>query len=120
MKRTQIYLTNPENESIKEIIKKNSGGTKAEIIRRALDEYIEKYNKILWVKPLPNPLHIGRKIKVIKGQWAGKIGTVIEHWINADDCSGGYGNHLYQLDTHNYGCQNNSFGINSKDCEFLD
>ena len=43
MKRTQVYLTEPENKSINEIIKKNGGGSKAEIIRRALDEYIEKY-----------------------------------------------------------------------------
>ena len=43
MKRTQIYLTDSENESVKQIIKKNGGGTKADIIRRALDEYIQKY-----------------------------------------------------------------------------
>lgn len=43
MKRTQIYITDSENESIRQIIKENGGGTKADIIRRALDEYIQKY-----------------------------------------------------------------------------
>lgn len=43
MKRTQIYLTNKENLGIVKIIKENGGGTKADIIRRALDEYIQKY-----------------------------------------------------------------------------
>lgn len=46
MKRTQIYLTDKEEEGILTIIKKNGGGTKAEHIRRALDDYIDKYNQI--------------------------------------------------------------------------
>lgn len=42
MKRTQIYLTDKQNQEIVLIIKNNGGGTKAELIRRAIDEYIEK------------------------------------------------------------------------------
>ena len=137
MIRTQIYLTNLENKGIQDLIKNNGGGTKAEHIRRAIDEYLNKKQNYIetnflgnqhfvspgipsWTEPLPNPNHVGKKVKVIKGKYAGKTGIVIEHWINGDDCSGGYGLHLYQLDTHNYGCQNNSYGINVKDCEFID
>jgi nitrogen fixation/metabolism regulation signal transduction histidine kinase len=43
MKRNQVYLTDKEDAGIIQIIKDNGGGTKAEHIRRALDEYIEKH-----------------------------------------------------------------------------
>ena len=43
MKRVQIYLTELEIKEIKKIIKNNGGGTKSDIIRRAVDEYINKF-----------------------------------------------------------------------------
>lgn len=59
---------------------------------------------------------IGKKIKVIKGPLKGKTGTVTEHWIDCDDCSGRYGQELYALDNeHHY---NNSMGILVTDCKF--
>lgn len=75
-----------------------------------------------WMEKLPDKLHIGRKVKVIKGSNMGREGVVTDHWQNLDDCSGGYGNHLYQLegDLEKYGCKNNSCAINAKDCELLD
>lgn len=44
MQRTQIYLTDREKEGIDRIIQLNGGGTLADIIRRAIDDYIIKYN----------------------------------------------------------------------------
>lgn len=138
MVRTQIYLTDLENKGINNIIKNNGGGTKAEHIRRAIDEYlIKRQNSPItnfinqpfispgvpaWAESMPNPTHVGKKVKVIKGSRSGEIGIVIDHWINGDDCSGGYGNQLYQLkgDLEKYGYKNNSFAINVKNCEFID
>lgn len=68
--------------------------------------------------PLPDPLHIGRKVKVVRGQYAGKSGIITAHWGNGDDCSGNYNQQLYSLDNKND--NTNSFGINVKDCELLD
>lgn len=45
MKRTNIYLTIPQEEAIVKIIQYNGGGTKAEIVRNALNDYIKKYSK---------------------------------------------------------------------------
>ncbi len=75
-----------------------------------------------WMEKMPNELHIGRKVRVIKGSFAGREGIVTDHWQNLDDCAGGYGNHLYQLegDLEKYGCKNNSCAINAKDCELLE
>ncbi len=75
-----------------------------------------------WMKKLPDELHIGRKVKVVKGTLRGREGVVTDHWQNLDDCSGGYGNHLYQLegDIEKYGCRNNSCAINADYCEFVD
>ncbi len=82
----------------------------------------DMYKDRSWMEPLPEKLHFGRKVKVLKGRRAGEIGIVTDHWINGDDCSGGFGNHLYQLegDLEKYGCKNNSCAINVKDCELLD
>lgn len=72
--------------------------------------------------PLPETLHIGRKVKVIEGKHKGRIGIVTDHWKNGDNCSGGFGDHLYQLegDLKKYGCKNNSCAIRVKDCELVD
>lgn len=74
-----------------------------------------------WMEKLPTQLDIGKKVKILKGPRAGEIGIVTNHWQNLDDCSGGYGNHLYQLegDEKKYGVQNNIKGINVKDCEII-
>jgi hypothetical protein len=74
-----------------------------------------------WLKKLPEPLHIGKKVKVIRGRHAGREGVVTDHWQDTDDCSSGYGNHLYQLngDLERYGCKNNSCAIKAEDCEFV-
>ncbi len=45
MKRVQIYLTDKEFLAIAKIIKENGGGTRSEIVRKAIDIYIEKNNK---------------------------------------------------------------------------
>lgn len=70
-----------------------------------------------WAEPLPIPTHVGQKVKVVKGCRSGKVGIVTKHWLNVDDCSGTYGQQLYDLDHENP--NNNSFGINVKDCEFI-
>ena len=130
MKRVQIYLTELEIKEIKKIIKNNGGGTKSDIIRRAVDEYINKFNiKPLignvstfispgipfFAKPLPEKLDVGRSAKVIKDQhpWKGWFGKVTSHYINADDCSGQYGNHMYCIRKDN----NENFSVNVQDCE---
>lgn len=75
-----------------------------------------------WMEKLPEKLHIGKKVKIIKGKRVGEIGIVTDHWMNLDDCSGGYGNHLYQLegDLEKFGCKNNSCAIRVQDCEIID
>ena len=49
MKRMQIYLTNSEIDGINKLIEKNGGGTKSDIVRRAVDYYLSfnTYNNIL-------------------------------------------------------------------------
>ena len=69
-------------------------------------------------EPMPNPTHVGRKVKVVKGSHVGKGGTVTCHWPNGDDCSGNYNQQLYALNGERH--HNNSYGINVKDCEFID
>lgn len=74
-----------------------------------------------WMKKLPDKLHIGKRIRVIRGSHAEREGIVTDHWQNLDDCSGSYGCHLYQLegDLEKYGCRNNSCAIKALDCEVL-
>ncbi len=69
-------------------------------------------------KPLPDPSHVGKKIKVVKGQYAGRTGTVTAQWYNGDDCSGGYGRNYYALDGKDE--YTNCFGIDIDDCELID
>lgn len=68
--------------------------------------------------PMPTPNHVGRKVKVVRGPYAGKSGIVTAHWPNGDDCSGNYNQQLYSLNDQNN--NTNCFGINVKDCEILD
>ncbi len=44
MIRTNIYLTEEQEKGISEVIEKNKMGTKAQIVRNAIDEYLDKYN----------------------------------------------------------------------------
>lgn len=46
MIRNQIYIREDQEISIKEIIKEMGIGTKAQIIRVAVDDYIKKYKEI--------------------------------------------------------------------------
>lgn len=65
-----------------------------------------------WMEPLPIPCHIGKKVKLKNGE----IKTVQHHWINLDDCSSGYGDHLYSFKVNDF---NNSTATKVKDCELL-
>lgn len=67
-----------------------------------------------WMEPLPIPSHIGRKVKTPNG-----IKIVKHHWINLDDCSGTYGQHLYSF-TDDENMFNNSMATKVKDCKLLD
>jgi metal-responsive CopG/Arc/MetJ family transcriptional regulator len=42
MKRTQIYLTEEEHKAIKAIAKRR-GRTQSEVIRKAVDDYVEQH-----------------------------------------------------------------------------
>lgn len=52
-----------------------------------------------WAEKLPDPLHVGRRVEVVKGGWScvGKRGTVRTHYVSADDCSCHYGKACYSL-----------------------
>lgn len=73
-----------------------------------------------WAEKLPEPLHVGRRVKVVKGGWQceGKTGTVTDHFIHGDDCSGHYGKACYtvQLDEDGDG----GYTVYSSDCILLD
>lgn len=44
MVRTNTYLRQDQDESLENIIKEVGFGKKAQLVRNAVDEYIEKYN----------------------------------------------------------------------------
>ncbi len=66
-----------------------------------------------WSKPLPKKLHIGKKVKVKSGTWIGRSGKIKNHYINIDDCSGNYGEHMYSITQKN----GENFCYPVKDCE---
>lgn len=53
-----------------------------------------------WAVPLPSPLHTGKRVRF---QWhVGRKevyyeGYITDHYIDADDCSGSYGEHKYAI-----------------------
>ena len=68
-----------------------------------------------WAKPLPNPLHIGKRVKIIDGGWkVGEEGVVETHYISADDC-GPWGEHRYGLIEDN----GNRWSIDPKYCQII-
>jgi len=47
-----------------------------------------------WSEPLPEKLDIGRRLRTSEA-WGAREGVITSQYINADDCAGYYGHHMY-------------------------
>ena len=61
--------------------------------------------------------YIGKQIRIINGKDLGRIGIITAHWVNGDDCSGGFQQELCSLDNENH--YNNSMAYRIDDCELI-
>ena len=135
MIRTNTYLRQDQDEALEQIIKDTGFGKKAQLVRKAVDEFIEKHKKHPlnnipwmgtgwkslglpdWADKLPEKLDIGKRIKVVKGHsWVGKSGIVKTHFINGDDC-GDWGKSYYNFIADD---NKEQYAIRTENCEFID
>lgn len=127
MKKIECLVSDEKMEEIERICQKE-GYTRAEFMRRTIDNYINRPNFYIstnngfcslgipsWAKPLPKKLDIGKRIRIKRdSSWIGREGIVTQHYINADDC-GDYGSHTYQIK----GDDGQSFCIRVENCEII-
>jgi hypothetical protein len=92
----------------------------AEIRRLQEQVSITLVNKDQWLNQsssfssIPPFDHTGRLFR-IKGK--PEVHTVLQHWIDNDDCSGSFRMHKYAYRENQR--NNNSTAVNAKDCELL-
>ncbi len=68
-----------------------------------------------WAEKLPTTLDIGKRVEVVKGSWTGWKGTVRNHYICGDDCSGTWGQAKYEIEKDN----GERFSYIVRDCRML-
>lgn len=64
--------------------------------------------------PDPNPSHVGRRARIVRGRWTflGKEGIIDRHYRDADDCSGTFQQDVYSI-------KDITSKVPSSDCELL-